>query len=52
MSRGPQLPKGFHEVDFTKAARNASSRPEYIRLLGLRSLQKGYSVRETAEILT
>lgn len=52
MSRTPQFPDNFFEVDFHSAARHASDNRECIRLLGLALLQRSYSVKETAECLS
>lgn len=51
MSRKPQLPDNFDEVDFQHAARHAADNRECIRLLGLSFLQKGLSVAEAATLL-
>lgn len=51
MSRRPQLPKGFENIDFQFAARHADDNRECIRLLGLAFIQQGHSVSETAKLL-
>ena len=51
MSRRPQLPEGFEDVDFQFAARHADDNRECIRLLGLSFIQQGHSVSETAKLL-
>ncbi|WP_139117747.1 hypothetical protein [Endozoicomonas atrinae] len=51
MSRRPQLPEGFNDVDFQHAARHADDNRECIRLLGLSFIQQGHSVSETSILL-
>ncbi len=51
MSRRPQLPEGFEDVDFQHAARHADDNRECIRLLGLSFIQQGHSVSETSKLL-
>ena len=51
MSRRPQLPEGFEDVDFQHAARHADDNRECIRLLGLSFIQQGHSVTETSSLL-
>lgn len=51
MSRRPQLPEGFENIDFQFAARHADDNRECIRLLGLAFIQQGCSVSEAAKLL-
>ena len=48
MSRAPQLPTHFFEIDFHHATRYASDNRECIRLLSLAFLQQKRSVKDTA----
>ena len=52
MSRLPQLPDGFQDINFNDAARHAKDNRECIRLLGLAFLQQGHTVSEVANLLS
>lgn len=52
MSRLPQLPDGFQDIDFNDAAHHAKDNRECIRLLGLAFLQQCHTVSEVANLLS